>query len=264
MESLLIFLVTGAFAGLLAGMFGVGGGLIMVPALAFVLPMQGVAPAIYMQMAIGTSLAVIGATSISSTLSHQRRGGVLWPIFLRVAPGLVIGALVGAQIADALSGVALKRIVGIGALLVSLQMLLGQKPEPTATPTRPGNVELLGAGTVIGLLSSLIGIGGGSLTVPYLSLRGVDIRKAVGTSAACGMPIAWGGAAGFIAAGWGTAGLPAWSLGYVSLAGFAGLAVASVATAPLGARLAHRLSPTTLSRTFALLLAAIGLHMLFG
>src|SRR5207249_4823694 len=125
--------------------------------------------------------------------AHQRRGGVLWPIFLRVAPGLVVGALLGAQVAHALSGDVLKRVVGVGALLVSLQMGLGLKPSSAVQSARPADLELIGAGTVIGLLSSLIGIGGGSLTVPYLTLRGIDIRRAVGTSAACGMPIAWGG-----------------------------------------------------------------------
>jgi uncharacterized membrane protein YfcA len=263
MESLLIFLATGFAAGVLAGLFGVGGGLIMVPALAFVLPLQGASAEIYMQMAIGTSLAVIGVTSISSTLSHHRRGGVIWPIFLRVAPGLVLGALVGAVIADALSGLALKRIVGIGALLVAAHMAFAPKQQQAEAPA-PSSVELLGAGTIIGLLSSLIGIGGGSLTVPYLSLRGVAVRKAVGTSAACGMPIAWGGATGFIVMGWGHVALPAWSAGYVSLAGFAALAATSVAAAPLGARLAHTLSPRVLSRAFAVLLAAVGLHLLIG
>src|SRR5581483_4682979 len=252
MQSLILFLVTGAIAGVLAGLFGVGGGLIMVPALAFVLPLNGAPEDVYMQMAIGTSLAVIGATSISSTLSHHRRDGVVWPIFWRVAPGLVVGALLGAGIADQLSAVALKRIVGIDALLISIQMGFRLKPQTHEDAKPPRGIELLAAGAVIGALSSLIGIGGGSLTVPYLSLRGVHIRRAVGTSAACGMPISWGGAAGFIVHGWGHPGLPPYSLGYVSLLAFTALGAASVATAPLGARLAHGLSPTSLSRGFAI------------
>jgi uncharacterized protein len=263
MESLLIFLATGAVAGLLAGLFGVGGGLIMVPALALLLPLQGVGDEIYMQMAIGTSLAVIAATSISSAWSHHRRGGVVWSVFLGLAPGLVCGALLGAAIADALLALTLQRIVGVGALLVSAQMALRWRPSPAAVQ-RPGNLELVGAGTVIGAASSLIGIGGGSLTVPYLSLRGVDIRQAVGTSAACGMPIAWGGAAGFIYLGAGRSDLPPFSLGYVNGLAFVSLAIASVLLAPLGARLAHALSPRLLARAFALLLAGIGLKMLVG
>jgi uncharacterized protein len=260
MEALLIFAVTGAAAGVLAGLFGVGGGLIMVPALAFVLPHQGVGSDIVMQVAIGTSLAVISATSVSSMLAHQRRGGVLWPAFRLIAPGLALGAVAGALVAHLLPGVILQRIVGIGALLVSIQMFLDLQPR--AARTLPGAAGLFGAGAVIGALSSLIGIGGGSLTVPFLTWRGVDIRRAVGTAAACGVPIAWAGAIGFVAAGWDVAGRPEFSAGYVSLTAAAGLAVASVLTAPLGARLAHRLPPRALKRAFALLLAIVGVSLL--
>ncbi|MFP5357559.1 MAG: sulfite exporter TauE/SafE family protein [Gammaproteobacteria bacterium] len=261
MTDLLIYLATGAFAGVLAGLFGVGGGLVMVPILAWLLPLQGVG-ADYMQVAIGTSLAVIAATSISSTLAHQRRGAVAWPVFLRVAAGLVLGALLGAHVADALGSPALRRIVGVGALLVALQLLLGGTPAARPAGTRPHALELFGAGGIIGALSSLIGIGGGSLTVPYLSLRGLPIHQAVGTAAACGVPIAWAGALGFIWTGWGQTSLGGWHLGYVSLSAFAGLAVASVLAAPLGARLAHGLPPRTLKRAFAVLLVAVALWML--
>jgi uncharacterized membrane protein YfcA len=260
MESLLIFALTGAVAGLLAGLFGVGGGLVMVPALAFVLPHQGVPAAIAMQMAIGTSLAVISATSLSSMLAHHRKGGVVWPVFWRFAPGLAAGALAGAFVAHSLTGVVLQRIVGIGAILVSIQMFLDAKP--SGERGLPGAPGLLAAGAVIGLLSALVGIGGGSLTVPFLTWCRVSIRQAVGTAAACGVPIAWAGALGFIVAGAGVAGRPAASLGYVSLNGFASLAIASVLFAPLGAYLAHRLPPKALKRAFALLLAVIGLRML--
>lgn len=265
MEQLLIFLVTGAGAGVLAGLFGVGGGLIMVPALAFVLPHQDVPAAVYMQVAIGTSLAVISATSISSTLAHHRRGGVDWAVFARFAPGLAAGAVAGAFVADILSGDALQRIVGIGALLVGLQMALKREQPSTLAPrTVPATPELLGIGGVIGLLSAIVGIGGGSLTVPYLSFRGLTMQRAVGTAAASGVPIAWAGATGFALAGWDAAGVPAPHLGYVSLSAFAALAVASVSCAPMGARLAHAISPKTLRRAFAVLLAVVGLRMLLN
>lgn len=260
-----IFLVTGATAGLLAGLFGVGGGLIMVPALAWVLPRLGYDAALIMQMAISTSLAVIAITSLSSTRAHHARGGVLWPVLLRFAPGLMTGALVGAFVADRLSGNTLKAIVGIGAILVALQMLLKRGTAvATENAPQPPTLELVGAGTVIGLLSSLIGIGGGSLTVPYMTLRGINVRQAVGTSAACGVPIAWAGTAGFIWAGLDHHALPAWSLGYVSVPAFVCIAIASAAVAPLGARLAHRLPPRLLKRLFALLLLGIGVKMLLG
>lgn len=260
---LLIFLATGAGAGVLAGLFGVGGGLIMVPALAFVLHASGVPEAIYMQVAIGTSLAVISATSISSTLAHQRRGGVDWRVLLRFAPGLAIGAIVGAYAADALSGDALRRLVGGGALLVALRMLLSRDKPQEVERMRAGAVELSLSGGIIGLLSSLVGIGGGSLTVPYLSARGLAMHRAVGTAAACGVPIAWAGALGFILAGDDASGVPAPHLGYVSLSAFAALAVASVACAPLGAKLAHALPPLLLKRAFAALLIIVGVRMLF-
>lgn len=262
MTPFLIFALTGAGAGLLAGLFGVGGGLIMVPALAFVLPALGVPAAVVMQVAIGTSLAVIGATSISSTRAHHTRGGVRWDLLRGLAPGLVLGALGGAFVAHALSGDALANTVGIGALLVAAQMFFGAAPKPGARAASPAAGELVAAGAGIGLLSALVGIGGGSLTVPYLSWRGLPITQAVGTAAAGGIPIAWGGAAGFVASGWSVAGLPGLHLGYVSLAAFLGLAVASVLTAPYGARLAHRLPAAVLKRSFALLLAGIGVLML--
>ena len=262
MEQLAIFLVTGAVAGVMAGLFGVGGGLIIVPALAWLLPRQGVEAGVVMQLAIGTSLAVIAATSISSTLAHHRRSGVLWPVLFKLAPGLVAGAITGGFVADVLSGGTLKKFVGVGALLVSAQMFLDLKPKMPREFRAPGTVELLCAGGIIGVLAALIGIGGGSLTVPYLSVRGIGMREAVGTAAAAGMPIAWAGAAGFMLAGRGQSGLPAWTIGYVSLAGFAGIAVASVLTAPLGARLAHTLPPHVLKRAFALMLFLIGLTML--
>ncbi|HUP92930.1 MAG TPA: sulfite exporter TauE/SafE family protein [Solimonas sp.] len=264
LHELPLFLLTGAAAGVLAGLFGVGGGLVMVPALALLLPARGYGEAIYMQVAIGTSLAVISLTSLSSTRAHHVRGGVAWPTFRRLAPGLALGALAGAQIADRMSGQTLKHVVGAGALLVALQMAFARAPGSDGRGPTAGPLELFGAGGVIGALSALVGIGGGSLTVPYLSWRGLPIRHAVGTAAACGVPIAWAGALGFVIAGWDASGLPPWSLGYVSLTGFAGLAAASVAAAPLGARLAHRLPPPQLKRGFALLLFLIGLKMILG
>ena len=262
MVTLLIFALTGAAAGILAGKFGVGGGLIMVPALAFVLPALGVPAAVVMQVAIGTSLAVIGATSISSTRAHHQRGGVRWDLLRGFAPGLALGALGGAFVAHALSGGVLKNTVGIGALLVSAQMFFGAQPRPREPGALMPAGELLAVGSGIGLLSSLVGIGGGSLTVPYLSWRGVPMQQAVGTAAAGGIPIAWGGALGFVVSGWQTPGLGGAYLGYVSVLAFLGLAVASVLTAPAGARLAHALPARTLKRAFAVLLASIGLLML--
>ena len=264
MENLLIYLITGAVAGVLAGLFGIGGGMVMVPALAIVLARQGVPDAIVMHVALGTSLSVIATTSISSTLSHHRRGGVRWDLLRAYAPAVAVGALLGAFVADALPGIALRRLVGVSSLLIALQMALNYKFGALDRMAAPRAPELLGAGSVIGLLSSLIGIGGGSLTGPYLALRGVELRQSVGTAAAAGIPIAWAGALGYIVAGHGALGVPSPSLGYVSLSAFAGLAIASTLVAPLGARLAHTLPPRTLQLGFALMLLAVGLEMLFG
>lgn len=262
LTTLITYLATGVVAGLMAGLFGVGGGMIMVPALALVLPSQGVPAAMLMQVAIATSLAVISLTSVSSMHRHHQLQGVLWPVFRQMLPGLAVGALAGAFVADLLPSRTLAQIVGVGALLTALQMALDLKPR-AQTPL-PGVAGLSVAGGVIGLLSSLIGIGGGSLTVPFLSWCSVQIRQAVGTAAACGLPIAWAGTIGFIFAGQGEAGRPEWSLGYVNLAALAGIALASVPAARLGATLAHRLSPRVLKRSFAVLLTLIGLQMLLG
>lgn len=262
MEQLAIFLLTGAFAGLLAGLFGIGGGMVMVPILAYLLPLRGVEASIVMQVAVATSMAVIAASSVSSTLSHHKKQGVRWDLFRSLAAALVVGAIAGAYTAHLLPGDVLKKIVGIGALLTALQLFFTAEPKAGAA-NPPGKGELRVAGIVIGWLSSLIGIGGGSLTAPYLSLRGTPMRQAVGTAAAAGIPIAWAGTAGFIAAGWGQTGIPAPSLGYVSLSGFAGMALASVLAAPWGAKLAHGLPQLVLRRAFAVMLSIVAITMLW-
>ena len=266
MEALLTFALTGLAAGLLAGLFGVGGGLIMVPALAWLLPHQGAPAETVMQTAIGTSLAVIGFTSMSSTRAHHRRGAVHWRVMRAFSPGLVIGALAGAFVAHRLKGRTLEIIVGAGALLIAAQMVWDSLKPPVAVPPRPepGAVELAGVGSLVGLLSSLVGIGGGSLSVPYFASRGMPRVQAVGTAAASGMPIAWAGAAGFIASGWALTKIEAGQLGYISLPALAGLAIFSVAAAPYGARLAHRLPARRLKQCFAALLASVGVWMLYS
>lgn len=260
----LIFAVTGIAAGILAGLFGVGGGLTIVPILAVLMPTLGVPDAVVMQVAIGTSLGVISFTSISSAMAHHRRGGIDFGVLTSLTPGLIIGAVIGALVADLLSGAVLRNVVGFGALAVAAQMML-VTPKPVPPDAKPpSSIELGLAGSVIGAASALIGIGGGSLNVPYLNLRGVPIHRAVGTSAAAGIPIAWAGAIGFIWAGWGTVGVPAPSLGYLSIPALLGIGIFSVIAAPWGARLAHAASPITLKRAFAGLLIFIGLYLLLG
>ncbi|SEP10838.1 sulfite exporter TauE/SafE family protein [Aquisalimonas asiatica] len=262
LTTLLVFLVAGAVAGLIGGLFGLGGGVVMVPVLLVVFAAQGVSDAVIMHMAVGSSLAVIVLTSLSSVRAHHGLGGVLWPVFGRLVAGIVVGALLGAWLADNLSTAALQNVFAVFLVLVAVKM--GLDLNPPASGREPGAIGMTAAGGVIGNLSALVGIGGGTLTVPFLSWCGVAMRQAVGTSAACGLPIALAGAAGFMLTGWGRPDLPALATGYVYWPAVAGMAVASVLTAPYGARLAHRLPGGLLKRLFALLLAVVALRLLLG
>ncbi len=262
MTDLLAYLVLGGVAGVLAGLLGVGGGLVIVPGLLWVFRADGFDAAVVAHLAVGTSLATIVPTSLSSIRAHHRRGAVLWPIVGRLAPGIVVGAWLGAAIADRLATAWLQRVVGVFALVVAVQMLLGERAE--ARRGLPGSAGLAAIGAGIGTLSGLVGIGGGSMTVPFLTWCSVDIRRAVATSAACGLPIALAGAIGFALAGWHETGLPAGSTGYLYWPALVGVAVASVLTAPLGARLAHTLPVSVLKRVFAAVLVLVGLKLLVG
>lgn len=259
---LLLYLALGAFAGVMAGMLGVGGGLIIVPVLAWIFGRQQVSDALIMHLAIGTSLASIVVTSISSIRAHHQRGAVLWPAFWRLTPGIVIGAWLGAAVADVLSSAALTKIFAVFVLMVAAQMAFGAKPAPQRELPKPTGMTITGA--VIGMVSAIVGIGGGSLTVPFLSWCNIPIRQAVATSAACGLPIALAGALGFIVTGLNAPHLPAWSLGYVYGPALVGVASASMLTAPLGAKLAHTLPTNSLKKVFAVFLAAVGSKMLLG
>ncbi|VAW82190.1 Uncharacterized UPF0721 integral membrane protein [hydrothermal vent metagenome] len=257
-----LYLGLGAIAGLVAGLLGVGGGLIIVPVLAAMFVRQGIADPVVMHLAIGTSLASIIFTSLSSVWAHHRRQAVRWRDVGRLAPGIVVGAWLGAAIADNLPSAGLRTFFGLFELYVAIQMTFKFKPSPHRD--LPGPVGMFGVGSLIGGISSVVGIGGGSFTVPFLSWCNVSMREAVGTSSACGIPIAVAGAAGFVIAGWGETTLPANSLGYVYLPALTGIAAASVLFAPLGARLAHGLPADRLKQVFALLLYVLAAFMLFG
>lgn len=259
LSSIAVFLVAGAVAGVLSGLFGVGGGLILVPVLTFVLPHLGAPPEAVVQTAIGTSLAVIACHSIASAHAHHGRGGVLWDVVRRMAPGFAIGSFAGAYVAHLLPGEVLKRIVATGALLIAAQMALDLRPK-TARPL-PGAAGQALAGGVIGIASALVGIGGGSLTVPFLSWRSVEMKQAVGTSAACGIVIAFAGAVGFALTGLAAATHAPYSLGYVQLPGFFTLMIASVSTSGFGAKLAHHLPARVLKRAFAVFLCGVAVAL---
>lgn len=256
------FLFTGVLSGLLAGLFGVGGGVIVVPALILLFGHLGFGGDWIPHLAVGTSLAAIVGTGAASALSHHRRGGVRWDLTLALAPGIVLGAGVGALLAGALPKLWLIRIFASFLAFVGIQMVL--PPRGYAQRSLPGRPGLIAAGAGIGGLSALVGIGGGSLTVPFLAGHGLPLRQAVGTSAACGLPIALAGALGFVLVGWGREGLPDWSSGFVYWPGVLLILVASMPSAPWGARLAHALPVPVLRRAFGVLLIVMAAYLALG
>jgi uncharacterized membrane protein YfcA len=252
----------GALAGVLAGLLGVGGGLVIVPALTFALTAQQIPEQHILHLALGTSLATIIFTSVSSVRAHHKRGAVIWRIVWQVTPGIVLGTFLGSWVAAALSGRFLKGFFVLFLYYVATQMLLNIKPKPTRET--PGTGGMFLAGNVIGGVSSWVGIGGGTLSVPFMIWCNVEPIKAIATSAAIGFPIAVSGAAGYITSGWTTAGLPPHSLGFVYLPALIGVAAFSMLTAPLGARLAHTLPVATVKKIFAVLLILVGTRMLLS
>ncbi|HLU13621.1 MAG TPA: sulfite exporter TauE/SafE family protein [Arenimonas sp.] len=261
--SWLLFLALGAFTGVCAGLLGIGGGLVLVAALVWLLPGLGVPADQAVHVALATALASIVFTGLSSARSHHLRGSVLWPTVAWLVPGLLLGGWLGSLLATRLQGEALRWFIAAYCYLAALQMALDwpkSRAERGDAPRGPG-YSLAGAG--IGAVSALVGIGGGSMTVPLLVWRGVRPVRAVGTSSACGVAIALASAAGYASHG-PTAGLPAGSWGYVYLPAAIGIALASVLTAPLGTRLAHWLSGPALRRVFAAFLALVGSSVLLG
>jgi uncharacterized membrane protein YfcA len=265
----LMFPALGALAGVLAGLLGIGGGLVLVAALAWWLPLHGVPAQFAMQAALATSLASIVFTALSSARSHARRGSVLWPTVFALVPGLLIGGWFGSLLAVHLSGRVLRWIVAIYCFLAGAQLLLGQPKARTgdgdaATEPVPRDPFIAACGLLIGAVSAVVGIGGGSMTVPLLIWRGVRPVRAVGTSSACGVAIGLASAAGYALHGPPGALPGPGSFGFVDLPAAAGIALASVLAAPLGVRLAHRLSGPALRRVFAAFLFVVGLSLALG
>lgn len=262
LEIIIMYLVVGLIAGVLAGLLGVGGGVVIVPLLVFCFVKQGIQPDQIMHLALGTSLASIIFTSISSFMSHHRRGAVDWTIVRRIVPGILIGTFLGTFVAARLSSGFLKVFFCVFLYTVATQMLLNKKPK--AARELPETGGMFGVGSTIGVVSALVGIGGGSLSVPFMIWCNVAAHRAIGTSAAIGFPIAIAGAIGYIVNNINGIGLPTYSLGYVYLPALVAIVCASVFTAPLGARLAHALPVDRLKRVFALFLYAVATRMLWS
>ncbi len=255
-------LVTGAAAGVLAGLLGVGGGIIIVPVLDFALGLQGVDPAIRMHIAVGTSLATIMFTSISSARAHHARGAVDGGLVRYWGPFIFLGSLIGSFVAGMVHSHSLALLFGVVAVLIAIKMVLPlDEYRPwQGVPRGPGGTI---TPSLIGFFSAMLGIGGGTFSVTALTLMSQPIHRAVGTSALFGLLIAIPGALGFVVGGWGDARLPAGSLGYVNLIGVAAIAPMTILTAPLGAALAHRLDKRQLNLAFGTFLLVVGGRMLW-
>ncbi len=254
------YLLVGALAGLLAGLFGIGGGMVIVPVLVITFETLKFAPDVLTHMAVATSLATIAFTSISSVRTHHQKGAVDWEIVWQLSAGILFGAVLGVLTADALSGAGLQIVIGVSALMMAAQMGLGLKPKPTRS--LPGTPGMVGTGGGIGWASSLFGIGGGSLTVPFLTWCNHPMQRSVATAAACGFPIALVGALSNLVVGWNHPLLPETSAGYIYLPALAGIVVTSVPFAKLGAHLAHKLSAEKLKKLFAILLVLVAIKFL--
>jgi len=258
----LLYVIAGALAGLLSGLFGVGGGLIIVPILSFLFLGLHFPETHLMHLALGSSLATIIVTSIASSRAHHRKNNINWHVVMQISPSIIIGTLLGTLLAAQLHSNWLKLLFALFTLGVATQLVLDFRPSPHRR--LPGYLGSSVVGSVIGAVSSLVGIGGGTLSVPYLIYCNVDTRLAIGTSSAIGLPIAISGTIGYIINGLGVQTLPPLSLGFVYLPALVGISLASIFTAPLGAAIAQRLPAKTLKQLFALLLYLLGVKMLLG
>lgn len=256
----IVYLVLGLFAGFVAGLLGVGGGLIIVPVLVFIFTAHHFPEQYVVHLALGTALASIIFTSISSMRAHHLHAAVDWKVWRDVTPGVVTGTLLGSVLAAYLSAHVLKVFFVLFVFYAGTQMLLDIKPK--AARALPGLPGMFAVGNVIGAVSSLVGIGGGTLSIPFMTWCNVKLHRAIGTSSAIGLPIAIAGAIGYFLNGLAvTSLLPQYSLGFVYLPALAAIVATSVVTAPLGAKLAHRLPVKKLKKIFALLLYVLGARM---
>lgn len=251
----------GAIIGFLAGLLGLGGGMTMVPLLTIVFTQQGFATEHVVHLAIATATATILFTSIASTREHHRHGAVLWHVVAAMAPGIVVGSLVGPQIVGNMSTPILAAFLGIFIAIFATQALLDRKPKPSRE--LPGRGGLFAVGGGIGLVSSMVGAGGAFMTVPFMAACNVNLRSCVATSSALGLPVAIAGTISFAIAGWHQAGLPPGSIGYVYVPALLAIVVGSVACAPFGARATHRWPVKLLRRAFACVLYVLAGYMIW-
>ncbi len=254
------YLFVGAVSGILAGLLGVGGGTIIVPFLVMIFGMSNINPDYIQHMALGTSLATIIVTSISSSRAHHAHKAVRWDIVKKISIGILVGTFLGGLVASYLSNEFLTIFFIIFLYLVAVQMLLNIKPKQSRE--LPNSIMTTFVGGIIGSVSSLVGIGGGSLSVPFMTYCNIPMHTAVGTSAAIGFPIAVAGTFGYIAGGWNIQDLPFATIGYVNLPAFICISITCYITAPFGAKLSNNLPIKTLKKFFAVFLILVGTNML--
>lgn len=260
LEYLLIYLLLGSVVGFFAGLLGIGGGTLIVPVLTALFLHQGLPAASIVHIALGTSMASIVVTSMVSLAAHHRKQGVVWEVVKNMTPGVIIGAFVGTFLAARLSAEFLAIFFTIFLFVIAIQMFLNKQPAPfRMLPGRPG---LLAVASIIGVISVLVAIGGGALMVPYMVWCNTPVKKAIGTAAALGFPIALAGTVGYIINGWDQLPEQTFMLGYVYMPAVVSISLATFFTAPIGAALVYRLPTSTIKKIFAVFTLLLGLKML--
>jgi uncharacterized membrane protein YfcA len=256
------YLAIGAGIGFLAGMLGIGGGALQVPLLVWLFEAQGLPPGQIVHLAVGTAMATILFTSVSSTRSHAARGAVRWEIVKSMTPGILAGGVAGSLVASSIPRFAFAVLFVATVYAAGVNMLFERRPNPARA--LPGPAGIFAAGAAISGVSAFAAVGGAFLSVPFMLWCNVPMLHAIGTAAAIGFPIAAAGTVGYVAGGWGVAGLPPWSVGYVYLPALAGVTVASMTVAPLGVMVAHRAPTRVLRKIFAALMFVLATRMLIG
>jgi uncharacterized membrane protein YfcA len=261
-EWILAFLLLGTIVGFMAGLLGIGGGGIMVPVLTSLFLVLGIPVDKVVHLALGTSMASIVVTSISSLRAHHKRAAVLWEYVKGMSPGIIVGTFIATYVVSLVSSLLLAVFFSVFMGFVAIKMFMDKKPTPHEKPT--GKKHLFAVGSGIGAISALVSIGGGSLTVPYLVWRNIDIKKAIGTSAAIGLPISLAGTVGYVINGWQNTSMHEFILGYVFFPAVLLISITSYIFAPLGAKMAHRLPVPILKKVFAVLLIMLSIKMLLS
>ncbi|PSM51524.1 hypothetical protein CRN67_07890 [Campylobacter blaseri] len=257
---MLFFSALGSFVGIVAGMFGIGGGGIMVPILAWIFLKKGISPDLIMHLALGSSMASIIVTTFSSFNAHNKRNSVHWGLFKMIVPGVIIGAFLGSFVASKISSIYLAILFSVFMFYSSIRMFFSKNSLDNKEHILPNIVQLFSGG-FIGLVSAIISIGGGILTVPYLTWQGVDVKKAIGTSSAVGFALSIGGAIGYVFNGLSITTLSDYNLGYVNLVAFFFISFFSYFTAPLGVKLIHKIPSKNVKKIFALLPFVLSIKM---